>query len=186
MASSQLVTRALHLAQVAHKRQTYNGLPFVVHPIRVALNLELDPKYCGPLELAAALLHDIVEDTPVTIDDLTQLHFPNEVVMWVDSLTAPTADKILQKRGGNSKRVTRGELKTAQRTQIRQGAVQAQVVKLADRLDNVKHILASTSKFPPWKKKRYVQETILLLAEIGDASPTLSNLIEKTLGEYHG
>lgn len=83
-----MVSRAMTLAQVAHEGQfrvdPNTGLetePYVFHPVRVASSLEgFDLK-------AVALLHDVVEDTHWTLNDLRTYGFPEHVVEAVDAIT---------------------------------------------------------------------------------------------------
>ena len=68
-----------HLGQ-----QDKAGLPYIFHPIRVMENLGRD---AGEDERMAALLHDVVEDCGVSLDDLRAQGFPDDVVDAVDLLT---------------------------------------------------------------------------------------------------
>ncbi|MDQ3702243.1 MAG: HD domain-containing protein [Chloroflexota bacterium] len=75
---------ALLLAAEAHRGQVYpsqTGEPYILHPLRVMLRLESET------ERVAALLHDVVEDTPTTLTDLRRLGYPDDVVAAVDRLT---------------------------------------------------------------------------------------------------
>jgi len=75
---------ALALAAAAHRGQIYPAAepePYVLHPLRVMARLR------SPTERIVALLHDVVEDTPTTLDDLRRLGYPAEVVAAVDALT---------------------------------------------------------------------------------------------------
>jgi (p)ppGpp synthase/HD superfamily hydrolase len=60
-----------------------SGRPYYLHPLRVAMRLI----HCTPEERHAALLHDVVEDTPLTLDDLRALGYSDEVIELVDILT---------------------------------------------------------------------------------------------------
>lgn len=73
---------AIELAVQAHRRQTDKiGRPYILHPLRVMMRMATDE------ERMAAVLHDVVEDTPVTLADLLEAGFPEEVVQAVDCLT---------------------------------------------------------------------------------------------------
>lgn len=75
----------LALALQKHRGQHDKaGLPYIFHPIRVMENLGRD---ATESERMAALLHDVVEDCDVSLDDLRAQGFPEEVVVAVDLLT---------------------------------------------------------------------------------------------------
>lgn len=79
--------RALEIAVVHHAGQTQkNGEPYALHPIRIALTLQTEA------ERITALLHDIVEDTSITLADLTDEGFAPEVVEAVRLLTMSPGD----------------------------------------------------------------------------------------------
>lgn len=84
---SPLVRAALERARGDHEGQVRNGsggMPYIEHPVRVAALL--DAQGYGPDALAAALLHDVVEDSETTLDDLREL-FGEEVAGMVGALT---------------------------------------------------------------------------------------------------
>ena len=84
MEQTALIDTALSLATEAHAGLTrWNGDPYVTHPQRVAASVAP----IGPAAIAAALLHDVVEDTSVTIQHLRALGFPPAVIEAVDALT---------------------------------------------------------------------------------------------------
>lgn len=77
-----LIELALRLALEAHAGQRdRSGEPYILHPIRVMGALE------GDAARAAALLHDVVEDSDTTLDDLRRAGVPESVVQAVDALT---------------------------------------------------------------------------------------------------
>lgn len=83
---NNLVTQALHLAAHAHRGQyRRTGEEYVNHPYRVARRAS-DLGFSVHV-VAAALLHDVVEDTDYTLTDLRQMGFPEDVVRAVDSVT---------------------------------------------------------------------------------------------------
>lgn len=74
--------RAIEIAAKAHAGQVDKaGAPYVLHPIRLMLAVS------APLERIAAVLHDVVEDTAVTLDQLRIEGFPNEVLQAIQALT---------------------------------------------------------------------------------------------------
>jgi (p)ppGpp synthase/HD superfamily hydrolase len=77
-----LLDQAIRLAAEAHAGQTEkNGRPYVLHPLRLMFKMH------DELEMAAAVLHDVVEDTDWTLERLTAAGFPSELVRVVDCLT---------------------------------------------------------------------------------------------------
>jgi len=73
---------AIALAVRAHHKQTDRaGAPYILHPLRVMFRVEIDA------ERMVAVLHDVVEDTDWSLDDLRAEGFPEEVVTAVDHLT---------------------------------------------------------------------------------------------------
>jgi len=74
--------RAIQIAAKAHAGQVDKaGQPYILHPIRVMLSVR------SPLERLAAILHDVVEDTDLSFDDLAAEGFPKEVIEAVRALT---------------------------------------------------------------------------------------------------
>ncbi len=73
---------AIALAVQAHRGQKDRaGAPYILHPLRMMFRVETDA------EKMAAVLHDVVEDTDRTLDDLRAEGFPEDVVAAVDHLT---------------------------------------------------------------------------------------------------
>lgn len=76
------IEEAIRIAVEAHRGQTDKaGAPYILHPLRMMLRMQTDA------ERMAAVLHDVVEDTPWTLDDLRGRGFAEEVVSAVDHLT---------------------------------------------------------------------------------------------------
>ena len=76
-----LTNKAMRIAYSAHQGQVdYNGIPYIFHPIHLAEQMEDEISCC------AALLHDVVEDTAVTMEDLSR-EFPEEVMAVLRLLT---------------------------------------------------------------------------------------------------
>jgi len=73
---------AIALAVEAHRGQRDKaGQAYILHPLRVMMRLETEP------ERMAAILHDVVEDTPYTLERLRELGYPQEVLGALDCLT---------------------------------------------------------------------------------------------------
>jgi (p)ppGpp synthase/HD superfamily hydrolase len=73
---------AIALAVEAHRGQRdKNGNPYILHPLRVMFRLEDD------LERIVGILHDVVEDTPYTFDDLRAMGYAEEVIAALDGVT---------------------------------------------------------------------------------------------------
>ena len=82
---SPLIKKAMKIAFEAHKDQTdKSGLPYIYHPFHLAQQMETEAEIC------TALLHDVAEDSSITMEDLRREGFPAEVL---DALTLMTHDK---------------------------------------------------------------------------------------------
>lgn len=84
--SAPILEDAIALAATAHRGQGYptsalRREPFILHPMRVVLRVETD------VERVVAALHDIIEDTDYTLNELRRLGYPSVVVEAVDRLT---------------------------------------------------------------------------------------------------
>ena len=76
------IERAVEIAARAHAGQVDKaGVPYLFHPLRLMLSVST------PEERMAAVLHDVVEDTPVTLDDLRAERFPVQVIEAIQALT---------------------------------------------------------------------------------------------------
>jgi GTP pyrophosphokinase len=146
-----IIDRAFEVAELAHRPQVRkSGEPYITHPLAVTHILaELG---IGPVTLAASLLHDTVEDTDYTLDQLTK-DFGPEVAMLVDGVTK--LDKV--KFGDHAQAETVRKMVVAMSKDIR-----VLVIKLADRLHN-----ARTWGFVPAESaRRKAQETLEIYAPL--------------------
>lgn len=81
MIYTPLTNKAMQIAYNAHHEQLdYNGIPYIFHPIHLAEQMDDEISCC------VALLHDVVEDTSLTMDDLA-IQFPKEVIEPLRLLT---------------------------------------------------------------------------------------------------
>lgn len=158
MARLGLVERAAVFARRAHAGQLrkYTGQPYIVHPASVAaLVQEVDHT---PAMVAAAWLHDVVEDCGVTVDELRR-QFGNDVAALVESLT-DQAPRLL----GN--RTVRKAWECHRLAEI---DPRAKTVKLADLIDNTTSIVENDRRFA----RIYLREKEALLAALAGGDPTL-------------
>jgi (p)ppGpp synthase/HD superfamily hydrolase len=156
MVDEELVQKALAFATLAHRDQKrkYTGRPYVVHPVEVA---EIVRSVAHDNEmLAAALLHDVVEDTDVTIEDI-RADFGDNIADLVDDLT-----DVSTPEDGNRK-----FRKAMDREHSALASARAQTIKLADLISNSADIVVNDPNFA----KVYLAEKKLLLEVLikGDA-----------------
>jgi GTP diphosphokinase / guanosine-3',5'-bis(diphosphate) 3'-diphosphatase len=122
-----LIERAYTVAERAHEGQKRkSGEPYITHPIAVAQILA--DLGIGPKTVAAALLHDTVEDTAYTLDEVRH-DFGDEIAMLVDGVTK--LDKV--KYGDSTQAETVRKMIVAMSRDIR-----VLIIKLADRLHNAR------------------------------------------------
>ena len=146
-----VVERAYVIAEQAHEGQLRkSGEPYITHPIAVAQILA--DLGIGPTTIAAALLHDTVEDTAYSLPML-QKDFGDEIALLVDGVTK--LDKV--KFGENAQAETVRKMVISMSKDIR-----VLVIKLADRLHN-----ARTWGFvEPEKARKKAQETLEIYAPL--------------------
>ncbi len=146
---TNLVERAFFFAAEAHgsNRQVrkYTGEPYINHPIEV-MNLVKTASHYTEVMLAAALLHDTIEDTAVTRNDVER-EFGHAVADMVMELTD-------QCNEGN-----RADRKAAEAKRLGKISPEAQTVKLADLISNSRSIIEHDPAFA----KVYLREKLLIL-----------------------
>ena len=163
------VEKAKVFATAAHaavgQTRKYTGEPYVVHPMEVASIVES----VGGTEamVAAALLHDVLEDTGVTVDVLEE-QFGSEVtnlVLWLTDISKP--------EDGN-----RSTRKALDRQHSAAAPAAAQTIKVADLISNSRSIVAHDPGFA----KVYLEEKRLLLDLLTRADPTLLTMAREQVG----
>jgi guanosine-3',5'-bis(diphosphate) 3'-pyrophosphohydrolase len=152
-AETHLVEHAYAVARDAHSDQVRrSGDPYITHPIGVALilaDLGLDD-----VTLASALLHDAVEDTSVTLEQIVD-DFGPEVAAIVDGVTK--LDRLQFDSKEHQQAATVRKMLVAMAKDIR-----VLLIKLADRLHNMRTI----ASLPPDKQHRIAQETLDIYAPL--------------------
>lgn len=146
----QTVQLAYDNARASHIGQTRkSGEPYIFHPLRVSL---LAARHWMDFSsVIAALLHDVVEDTPVTLEEV-RLDYGDEVALLVDGLTKVTASEM------NHQRLNRQDLKEATYKKTVLAAIEdirVLCLKFWDRIDN----LMTINALPPEKQKLIAEET---------------------------
>ena len=154
---------AARFAAQAHGRQTLpsSELPYLLHVTSVAMEViaafRVEPDHDQELSVRCALLHDVVEDTPVTLDEVRTAFGP-AVAAGVSALSK---DPALPKERQLQDSLER----------IRQQPHEVWLVKLADRITNLQ---PPPAHWTPEKIARYREEARLIHEALGAASPALS------------
>ncbi len=165
---SNLVERAASFASLHHKGQSrkYTGEPYITHPQAVVGIVSTIPH--TEEMLAAAWLHDTVEDTPATIESI-KYHFGDKVAEYVGFLT-----DVSKPNDGNRK-----VRKALDRVHISNAPAEVQTIKLADLIHNTESIIAHDPKFA----KVYLVEARLLIEVLEYGDSALIEILNKKLKE---
>lgn len=163
MSDTTLLLRAASFAARHHRRQKRKGAdgePYINHPIAVAELIASVGRVTDVLTLAAALLHDTVEDTDAKLDDIGR-EFGAEVRGIVAELTD---DKSLPSE----------ERKRLQVVNAPNASRRAKIVKLADKSINVADIARDPPpNWPVARRREYVEWAILVVAGCRGANAAL-------------
>lgn len=134
------VRLAYELAEAAHEGQMRDeGTPYIIHPVRVAVSLVDELEIYSPSLVSSALLHDVIEDSPVTRRQIAKI-FGEEVaeIVWLltkfDDVSLPAYLNAIEAASDTG----------------------AAIVKLCDRLDNLRFLAHSPRAE---KKRRYIHTT---------------------------
>lgn len=156
-----MIEKAYNIAREAHKDQLRkSGEPYIIHPLCVSIilaDLELDKE-----TIAAGLLHDVVEDTILTKDEIDE-QFGSDVALLVDGVTklqslqlpADYKDKTAEQLEMQAENLRKMFLAMAK-------DIRVILIKLADRLHNMRTL----AHMPPEKQHRIAQETLDIYSPI--------------------
>ena len=151
----EMITKAYDLANKAHNGVCRrSGEPYICHPLAVArlvLDLGMDSE-----SIAAALLHDVVEDTPTTLEELTAA-FGEEVALLVDGVT-----KLTKIQFSNIEELQAENLRKMLLAMSRD--VRVMIIKLCDRLHNMR----TGDAWPEQKRRDKARETMEVYAPIAN------------------
>ena len=169
------ISQAARLASLAHtgqyRKYSNSDQPYICHPMRVAGRVSLVHEATNEM-IAAAWLHDTIEDTDVT-EELLLKEFGPVVTKLVVEVTNPSKQHKHLKRAVRRK-MDHDYLATVSR--------EAKIIKLCDRLDNLAD-LPTDPLVPPDFRKLYLKETKDLLEVLRGAESGLEQMLESILEE---
>jgi GTP diphosphokinase / guanosine-3',5'-bis(diphosphate) 3'-diphosphatase len=168
---TELVRKAFEMSQKLHEGQFRDeGTPYFIHPYRVALYMIKVMKIDSEKTIATALLHDVLEDNNcITYKELEE-HFGVDIASCVNILTKPA---ITAKR-------TKPMRDIIYHDRILQAPKNVKLVKIADRLDNIRYLHLVPDEV---KRRKYASETREFYIPLaGKVFPEAAEEMEKILG----
>ena len=165
-----LILKAAQFAKRAHAGQLrkYNRRPYIVHPARVAARTMLLDDVT-PDEVAAAWLHDVIEDCNYTAEDLLAEGFSQFAVSLVVELTNPSKQRQDLSRAGR---------KQLDHDHVLHVSREAKRIKLLDRIDNLLDLTGADDSF----RSLYVAESVQLAECLRDVDDELLEELFNTIG----
>lgn len=175
MFSQENFIEILNFAALAHGEQkTPKGLPYLAHITCVAMEVinaceksSLDEAKAN-LAISCALLHDVIEDTDITYDEL-YMKFGEDIANGVEALTKDTtlSSKQAQMKDSIERLLTQ--------------PYEVQMVKLADKITNLQ---APPEHWDNEKIKKYQKEASLILSCLGNSNIYLANRLKEKIEDY--
>ncbi len=150
----EIITKAFHLAKEAHKgARRRSGEPYIMHPLAVA-RIVCSEIGLGSTSICAALLHDVVEDTDYTVEDIKKI-FGDKVAEIVDGLTKISSGMFGDQVSSQAENFRKLLLTMAD-------DIRVILVKIADRLHNMRTL----GSMAPAKRHKIAGETMYIYAPL--------------------
>lgn len=151
---TEIITKAFNFAYSAHKGlRRRSGEPYILHPLAVA-NIVLNEIGLGSTSICSALLHDVVEDTEYTIEDISN-HFGPKIAQIVDGLTKISGGVFGEKASEQAENFRKLLLTMSE-------DIRVILIKIADRLHNMRTL----GSMPPAKQYKIAGETEYIYAPL--------------------
>lgn len=168
MEQTMLLIRAINFAAEKHAGQTRSGsdTPYINHPLRVMEIVSHSDS--NESTLIAAVLHDVVEDTETTYEELREF-LPEYIVSTIIELTDPPGLPKAERRGLQVKR-------------LRNGSTTAKQIKIADKISNCEDLLYKESG---WEGRK-IWEYFKFSKELVDAVNLPTNGLTKQFNILYG
>ena len=150
----EIITKAFRFAEKAHRGvKRRSGEPYILHPLAVA-RICCDEIGLGSTSICSALLHDVVEDTEYTIDDIRH-NFGDKIASIVEGLTKISGGIFGEQASTQTENFRRLLLTMAE-------DIRVVLIKMADRLHNMRTLEA----MQPRKRDKIASETLYLYAPL--------------------
>ena len=150
----EIIERAFNFARMAHKGiRRRSGEPYILHPIAVA-KMASQEIGLGSTSICAALLHDVVEDTDYTVEDIRQ-QFGRKIAELVNGLTKISGGIFGDKASAQAENFRKLLLTMSE-------DIRVVLIKMADRLHNMRTL----SSMPPGKQYKIAGETLYIYAPL--------------------
>ena len=173
MSDTARLLQALHFSAEQHRhqrRKDKHASPYINHPIEVATVLATVGGVNDLTTLIAAILHDTIEDTATTGEELEQ-KFGHEVRMLVEEMT-------------DDKRLAKPERKRRQIEHARVASHRAKLIKLGDKICNVRDVThAPPDGWSAERRREYLDWTAEVVAGCRGASAALERHYDRMLAE---
>ena len=152
--NKEKIYKAYNLAYEVHSEmRRKSGEPYLFHPLRVA-QICIQEMGLGVTSIIAAILHDVIEDSEYTIEDIKNL-FGETIAKIIDGLTK--VKHVVENSTESTNQQTFKKLLIAMSEDVR-----VILIKLADRLDNMRTLFA----LPTYKQQRIIKETLYFYAPL--------------------
>ena len=150
----EIITRAFRFASQAHHGvRRLSGEPYILHPLAVA-RIVVREIGLGSTSICAALLHDVVEDTDYTVEDIEQ-RFDKKIATIVDGLTKISGGVFATQDEKQATNIRKLVLTMSD-------DVRVVLIKIADRLHNMRTLAAQS----PANQRKIAKETMLIYAPL--------------------